>query len=202
MIDCKCVVPCVNGKNQTCGHCGGFFKGFQGEIDTPPMPKVKAPKPEGTISTHRSKAMDVIIEALGTAKETYQDAIKKGSTVTCGDIVRNIRELTGILKSLEANNSEDTPVRKEVISIQAGDLVTISTDERLTAAQADHAFKIVLKSCPKANVIFLDNGMTLEVYREQVGDQSEDECPCQCQTCSPSCVHYRETETTGVLETR
>jgi len=54
------------------------------------------------------KAMDLVNEAITTAKEVYQESIKKHATVTCNDIIRNIRELTSILMSLEAYRGIDS----------------------------------------------------------------------------------------------
>jgi len=115
MNDCKCTVPGVDGKNRICGCCGGFFRGFLGEQDYPPMPECKPPKPEDY----------------------------------CSDKLTN----------------------KEVISIQPGDMVTVTTPYELSAIASNELKFNVAEMLPDGvNVIVLSGGATLEVYREQVKD--------------------------------
>jgi len=70
-----------------------------------------APLPrKEVISIQRQKAMDDINEAITTAKEVYQESVKKHSTVSCCDIVRSIKDLTSILMSLEVYREQGKAV--------------------------------------------------------------------------------------------
>jgi hypothetical protein len=75
--------------------------------------------------------------------------------------------------------------RKEVISIQQGDVVVFKCDQPLegdtyTAVRAAHA-----KMFPNNQTLILDKGMSLEVYREQEAEENVycavcTKSPCRC----------------------
>ncbi len=103
--------------------------------DTPPMPKVKDPKPNW------------YEEEYGGDGE-YPGKIRIGDT------------------SLP---------RKEVISIQPGDLVALTTPYHLEVPEIDVMKRSVARLLPDGtNVIVLSGGATLEVYREQVKETKGD----------------------------
>ncbi len=87
--------------------------------DTPPMPKVKDPKPDIPIGTIR-----------------------------IGDI-------------------GDPLPRKEVISLQPGDVVVLINPNNISAEQRAFAEADLKKFFPDNESLFLSDGVTLEVYREQ-----------------------------------
>ncbi len=120
---------------ENCKYCGIGTGSHRANCPMNPVnigPKVKDPKPESkcdaciecdcidkdtgqmqnlprkeAISIQRNKAMDTVNEAIVTAKEEYQEAVKKRNNVACNDIIRHIRELAGILKSLEVYRDQN-----------------------------------------------------------------------------------------------
>jgi hypothetical protein len=109
-----------------------MFGELKAQYNTPPMPKVKDPKPEG-----------------------------------------------------------NPPLpRKEVISIQPGDVIAVTSSEGTTEKNRNGAADLTHIAFPDNSILLLPNGMSLEVYREQ---DKDDKCPCECETCDKLCVnHSRE----------
>ena len=60
--------------------------------------------------------------------------------------------------------------RKEVISIQTGDVVTVSYKRKLSEAEIEDKKEVYSAVFPNNLTVLLDRGTTLEVYREQVNE--------------------------------
>jgi hypothetical protein len=127
--------------------------------DTPPMPKVKDPKPEDTLD------IPVSVKALNWLIEQEQ--------------ARQLAE------------KSDLP-RKEVISIQPGDVAVIKADASINEKGQDYIRKQLNNTFPDNKTIILDQGMSLEVYREQGKPSKAANCPGNCKTCNARCIDRLE----------
>ena len=95
----------------------------------------------------------------------------------------------GLNPPTEADTIGGNIPRKEVISIQPGDVVVVTVPDKCTLAECESLTRNVEYLFPGIKSMILDEGASLEVYREQ---GKVDKCPCQCKTCDKTCVNYRE----------
>jgi hypothetical protein len=65
---------------------------------------------------------------------------------------------------------EDSFPHKEVISIQPGDVIAISVPGALSEKACEHIKMSMAIAFPGSKSVILEEGMSLEVYREQVKD--------------------------------
>jgi hypothetical protein len=114
--------------------------GFPKVTDTPPMPKVKDPKPE-----------------TGFRQGEHEGTLRCN---TCGSTRKDPQ---GVDDCDIAKPS--TLPHKEVISIQPGDVVLIKFNEVLGKERNDRTEKAMSGLFPHNSVLILDNGASLEVYR-------------------------------------
>jgi hypothetical protein len=91
----------------------------------------------------------------------------------------------------------DTPSlpRKEVISIQPGDVIVLKHPDFLTKETVSRIIKTVEGVWPNNKCLVLDNGMSLEVYREQEYVHKDEDTACErtdCGPCAVKCDWYLE----------
>ena len=87
----------------------------------------------------------------------------------------------------------DSLPRKEVISIQPGDVVVLTNPYGVSMEQQDLAEADLKRMFPDNESLFLSNGVTLEVYREQ-GKPSGNKEVCDshrgdCSKCDEECKY-------------
>jgi hypothetical protein len=58
-------------------------------------------------------------------------------------------------------------VKVEAHDLQPGDIVVVSTEKMLSREQAAHIVDLLAQRLPKQQVILLDGGLMLQVYREK-----------------------------------
>ena len=165
----------------------GESKDLPSVTNIPPMPKVKDPKPEDkptiiddvvgmminyyadndtqltTVQLGRDEWEAVLILANKMASPMIE--VEKPTTL-CGLRI----EMSNKKRYMDVYADEDieSPLpRKEVISIQPGDVVVVSTPEQMTEREHKGLSDILAEIMPKSKSLILSGGMSLEVYREQ-----------------------------------
>ena len=61
--------------------------------------------------------------------------------------------------------------RKEVVNIQPGDVIAMSTERPLNEREYDYIVESMKTTFPETKCIILDNAMTMEIYRERKEDK-------------------------------
>jgi len=127
--------------------CEQKINPFPKVTGTPPMPKVKPPKPERCQCLNPDPRIGVIT-----------------------------REIFCNRCMLSLPPRPDPLPRKEVISIQPGDVVVLRSPQMLSEKAADHIDKNMTIAFPNSKIVVLEGDMSLGVYREQVESKIPD-CP-------------------------
>jgi hypothetical protein len=93
--------------------------------------------------------------------------------------------------------ADDSLPRKEVISVQPGDVVVLTNPHGVSMAQQDLAEADLKRMFPDNESLFLSNGVTLEVYREQEKtiQRPEGFCELYLKACSGSLCKVGAPET-------
>ena len=162
-------------------------------LNAPSMPKVKDPKPEDRINIE-----EYIKAVIGDDVETLDKAgVKQKPTTVILDetlevLVKKARAYDNIMESSEWKESSPDIPRKEVISIQPGDVIVLDCHGPITQEFHKLAQSDLKEAFPGHKSVILHDGLSLEVYREQgklvdvsgldgklqyakVGDQGEDQ---------------------------
>jgi hypothetical protein len=140
----------------------------------PSMPKVKDPKPE-TRSDY-GKHIDITDEQLNPSlprKEEYEtfkaglDKAYRASGLGVDDFFAS-KDMFEALKGQTMDLYDSGyATRKEVISIQPGDVVVCKCTAPLTLKESDRIKIDLRRAFPNTKSVFLGESMSLEVYREQ-----------------------------------
>ena len=142
-MKCKCEISTTDGISAVfCTICGGEIpEGSKTQVieDTHPMPKVKDPNPED------GKHIDITDEQLNPSLPRKEGQYPP----TMAD-------------TMDGGNWD--VARKEVISIQPGDVITIKQDNPI------EWLSFCVTEGHSNRVTFPRGKFTLEVYREQVKD--------------------------------